>query len=92
MKTLRVTSSGNAIAGVIAGSKLRGITLVGGSTDSSAIIYDAATQTGTPLVATKALTNDYKSTMLPGEQGLSFRTGLSVTIAGTGAELYLFLD
>lgn len=92
MKTpLRVTASGNAITGVVVGSRLRGVALVGGSAASSAIIYDNATQAGTPIFTIKALTNDYKSTDFGGDN-YSFRTGLSVTLAGASAELYLFLD
>lgn len=92
MKSLRITASGDAIAGAVVGSRIRGVALAGGSTASSAIIYDAATAAGTPIHKIQALINDYKSTMFPNDSGLQLKTGLSVTLAGVAAELYLFLD
>jgi len=92
MKSLRITASGNVIAGAAVGSRIRGVALVGGSAVSSAVIYDAATQAGTPIHTIAALVNDYKDTMFPNDTGLQLRVGLSVTMAGAGAVLYVFLD
>ena len=92
MKSLRITASGNAIAGAVIGSRIRGIALAGGSAASSAIVYDAATQAGTPVHKIQALINDYKESMFPNQTGLVLTNGLSVTLAGAAAELYVFLD
>ena len=92
MKSLEITASGNAIAGAVVGSRIRGVALVGGSAASSAVIYDAATATGTSKLTIKALTNDFKAVMFPNESGLQLNTALSVTMAGASAILYVFLD
>jgi hypothetical protein len=92
MKSLEITASGNAIAGAVVGSRIRGVALVGGSAASSAVIYDAATAAGTPIITIKALTSDFKPMMFPNDSGLQLKTGLSVTMAGASAILYVFLD
>lgn len=92
MKSLRITASGDAIAGAVVGSRIRGVALVGGSAASSAIIYDAATAAGTPIIKILALTTDFNNLIFPNDSGLQLRTGLSVTLAGASAELYVFLD
>lgn len=92
MKSLEITASGNAIAGAVVGSRIRGIALAGGSAASSAIIYDAATAAGTPITKILALTNDFKCMMFSNDSGLQLNVGLSVTLVGTGAILFLFLD
>ncbi len=92
MKSLRITASGNAIAGAVVGSRLRGFALNGGSAASSAVIFDSATQTGVPIARIQASINDYTATMLPNDSGIRLNTGLSVTLTGAGAELYVFLN
>jgi hypothetical protein len=92
MTQIRITASGNAIAPAVVGSRIRGYALAGGSAASSAIIYDAATQAGTPIMKIQALINDFKPCMFPNDTGQQLRTGLSVTLAGAAAELYVFLD
>ncbi len=92
MTSLRITASVNAVAGVVVGSKFRGAVLVGGSAASSAIIFDATTQTGIPILTIAAPAGNSRPIMFPNESGLQFNVGCSITITGAGAELYLFLN
>lgn len=63
------------------------ITLVGGSTASTLTLYDALTQTGTPLWELKAAANEVATIDFPA--GLRVGTGISATLGGTGALAYI---
>lgn len=92
MQSLRIIASGNMIAGALRGHQIRGVALAGGSAASSAVIFDEATQTGTPILRINSLINDYKSTMFTNDTGIQLKRGLSVTLTGAEAELYLFVS
>lgn len=90
MELLRVAASGNALSGRTMTRVLGGF-LVGGSDASSALIYDAATATGNAKFSLKAVANDMSSDVtFP--TPLIFNTDISVTLAGTGAILYLMIE
>lgn len=84
---LRANTSTDAL---LSGSGvIQAVTLVAGSAASTATLYDAATQTGTPLWEAKAPANESASVSFP--SGLKLGTGLSLTLAGTGAVAYVAL-
>ena len=97
----RIAASGDL--SLPAGTILRGIRLESAAADSSAIIYDAATQalgsSGSKqickLVVTAVATYDAHpkrdQIMFSGE-GIKTEKGISVTLAGTGAIVYLYYN
>jgi len=97
----RISASGDASFGE--GTILRGLRLESAAADSSAIIYDAATQAlGSTnskqickLVVTAVSTYDAHpkkdQTMFSGE-GIKVEKGISVTLAGSGAILYVYYN
>lgn len=84
---LRASASSDALhqgLGVI-----QAVTLVGGSAASTLTLYDALTQTGAALWEVKAPANESASVVFPA--GLRVATGISLTLAGTGALAYVAL-
>lgn len=90
MEILRIAASANNIY-AHPGMRILGGWLVGGSGDSSALIYDALTAAGVDKIYLKALTNT-TSPQLVFPTPFMFNLGLSVTLAGTGAVLYLMVE
>jgi hypothetical protein len=90
MQILRIAASANAITGRTF-TRVKGAWLVGGSDAASALIYDAATATGTDKFSLKAATA-LNSDFLDFGDGVAFHTDLSVTLTGTAAVLYLLVE
>lgn len=93
MDIKRIAASADAIAVFRKGTVIVGAYLVGGSGDSSALLFDkAAASGGTDFLSLKALTNTQSPQVtLPGG-GKRLNIGLSVTLAGTGAVLYVMVE
>lgn len=90
MELIRVAASANDIyAHPMA--RIKGLWLFGGSADSSALIFDAATATGTDKISINTLAKTTSQQMIF-ETPVLFETGISVTLAGTGAVLYLMVE
>ena len=70
-----VKATGNTDAVVTGAGRLRGVS----GAAASIIVYDSLTQTGSVIAETTAA-NQYQ---FFGDEGVSFRTGLSVTSGGT---------
>ena len=89
MNVKKITSSTNAVFdGVYRIVRLR---LVAGSDAASAILYDSLTQAGTDfckLVTDTAADSDKES--FGWTEGLKTSLGVSVTLSGTGAVLYIY--
>lgn len=66
---------------------IQSITLAGGSAASTLTLYDALTQTGTPLWEVKAAAGESATALFPA--GLRVGTGISATLSGTGAVAYI---
>lgn len=75
---LTVTTGNATVTGK---GRLVGVSLTH-SAAGSAILYDALTQTGTKLAHIACLTND-TVTLMFGDEGVAFNTGISVTVTGT---------
>ena len=97
----RISASGDASFGE--GTILRGLRLESAAANSSAIVYDAATQalgnTNSKqickLVVTAVATYDehpQKDQIMFSGEGLRVEKGISVTLAGTGAILYVYYN
>lgn len=87
MEPIRIAASGNAvIPGRI--NKIHSVVLVGGSADATLSLFDAATQTGTARLTMAVKAGDTRQIKFGG----AFKTGVSATLAGTGAVAYLMLD
>lgn len=89
MEILRIAASANNIYSHSAIKVLGGF-LVAGSDAASALIYDALTAAGTDKFSIKAVATDMNEIIFP--QPFILSTGLSVTLTGTGAVLYLFIE
>lgn len=81
-------SANDVLSGV--GARIHLIVLAAGSTTSSVIVYDAATATGTDLIKLTALASGNSATVDLGPNGHVFSTGISTTLAGTGALYTIF--
>ena len=93
---LRISASASAITGVTTGAtRIAKAWLVGGSAASTALVYDAATQSGTDVLGLAApIGTTSPQVELDSDAdcgGLLLKNGLSVTLTGTGAVLYLIV-
>jgi len=78
-------------AGVKTGAgKIWAILLFGGSANSSLLIYDNTSATGTDILAINTLAASTSGVTLVDLGGLDFTTGLYASIAGTGAVAYIW--
>ena len=91
-KTATVPASTAALAGAAGQHRLIGFVLFGGSADSQVEFKDAASDTGTVLVAANALAKTSIHVDLSEYGGVMFNTGLFVKPAGTGAICYVWHD
>ena len=91
MDIKRITANDNDLESLAPYTKITGAWLVGGSDAATADIYDALTVTGTPKFSLKAAINTVSSYLYFGEQGISFKTGISVGLTGTGMILFLVI-
>jgi len=82
-----ITSSGSVFTGT---SLVYAVVLVGGSDNSSVIIYDNSSAAGTVKIELKTLANDSKTVEF--KKSVKFNTGLYGTLAGTGAKLYVYFE
>ena len=89
MESLRIAASANNVY-AHPGARVLGAILVGGSDASSALIYDALTAAGTDRMSIKSVANDCRQ--IGFKTPLVFNTGISITLAGTGAVLYLLIE
>ena len=64
------------------------VILNGGTADSSVILDDSTNGTGTEKLKVKALANS--SQVVNISEGLRFGTGVYATLAGSGAEVYVY--
>jgi hypothetical protein len=89
MELIRIAA--DAAAAKTGQYKVVGAFLVAVSNDSSVLVYDALTVTGTEKfgLATLAKTT---SPYIEFKNGVDFKTGISVDITGTGAVLYLVIE
>jgi hypothetical protein len=76
------TSKANVIA----------VVLVGGTANSSVALNDSASGSGTDKIKLKALANTSESIVFPKDVPVVFDTAIYSTIAGSGAEVYLYLE
>lgn len=87
----RINASNDNID-VGANSKIKGILLVGGSDVATLTIFSGLTQAGgTPIAVLKSPANDCRSIIFNGE-GVIAEIGISVTIAGTSPDAYIYLE
>jgi len=96
----RISASGDASFGE--GTILRGLRLESAAADSSAIIYDAATQalgsTNSRQVCKLVVTvgtgeaHPQKDQIMFSGEGIKVEKGISVTLAGSGAILYVYYN
>lgn len=85
----KITASGDAT--FAKRTRLQKVVLVGGSADSSVIVFDGATQAGgTDIGKIAAKAGDTRELCLDGY--VSGDGGMSFTVAGTGAVVYLYTD
>lgn len=86
----KVTASGDA---VLAGRRtVKRIVLAGGSANSSVIVFDGATQAGgTDIGKLQSVIGDTREMVFGDfdDQGYIFENGISMTIAGAGAIVYI---
>lgn len=80
-----------AATNITSGESLRlmGISATGGSGAAVVTVYNALTATGSDLIIQKAAIND-STYMSLGPDGTQYATGLTVTVAGTGASFVVF--
>lgn len=71
-------------------TKVHGVYLVGGSDAANIDVYDSLTVTGTAKITLKTPTVTSNSFCF--EEGVLFRTGISVDIGGTAAVAYLLVS
>lgn len=90
MEILRVAANTDGVS-LKPFTKIMGASLVAGIDAATALIFDAATQTGTAVLSLKALANDM-SQPLAFDGGVPVRTGISVTLTGTSPILYIFIE
>ena len=73
-------------------SKIVGLSLTAGSATATCTIFNSITQSGGDEVAqASCVTLDSKYQNF-GKQGIVCPTGISITIGGTGAVLFLYLE
>lgn len=90
MDVIRVAASADAVI-TRKDTKIVGAYIVGGSANSVAKIFDEVTQSGTERLGLSSLAN-HQSPCVHLEQGILFRKGVSVTLTGIGAVLYLLIE
>jgi hypothetical protein len=78
----RVTSTGLIQAGPL---WLRSVVLQGGSANSTALLQDTAAGGGTDVIGLAALANSSEGWLAGAREGVYFKTGLYLTLAGTAA-------
>lgn len=88
MEILRVAASGDAVVSRQF-TKVCGFVLVAAAANATATIYDAATQAGTAKLTMAALANSQEQTEV---EGVPFKNGISVTLGGAGAILYIMVE
>ena len=81
----RTTTSSAMLTGNYIVSK---VVLNGGSAASSVILDDSTDGSGTAKLKIKTLAND--SNVVDLAEGLRFKTGVYATLAGSGAEVYVY--
>lgn len=87
----RINSSNDNID-VGANSKIKGILLIGGSDVATLTIFNSLTQeAGKEVAVLKSPANDCRSIIFDGE-GVIAGVGISVTIAGTSPDAYIYLE
>lgn len=89
MELLRITADSNAVK--TGQYKVVGAFLVAAAADCSALVYDDVTVTGTEKLGIAALAKT-TSPQLEFENGVLFKTGISVDMTGAGAVLYLLVE
>ena len=90
MTVKRVNASADIAVPV--NSMVRAIVLTAGSAAATLAVFNG-TQTGVVYYGfLGAITGNSSILTFPGEKGLQFRDGVSVTITGTGADAYIYYD
>lgn len=90
MEIIRVAASANAVNSLAPNTIVYGAILTAAAADASVLIYDALTAAGTDKLslATLAKTSSQQVCI---DDGVQFKKGISVTITGAGAVLYLII-
>lgn len=81
-----ITSSTNAV--LTGRNKLAYVVLTAGNEAASAILYDSLTQTGDKVVTIKTEAGKTQSCSVE----VLLKNGLSVTLSGSGALLYIYFE
>ena len=68
------------------------VLLVGGTANSSVALNDSASGSGDDKIKLKALAYTSESIVFPKDRPVVFDTAIYSTIAGSGAEVYIYLD
>lgn len=89
MEIKRITADDNDVESLVAGTKIIGVWLIGGSDAATADIHDEVTVTGNPKITLKAAINTVSPYLYFGSQGISFNMGISVNLTGTGMVLFI---
>jgi len=71
-------------------SRIYAVVLVGGSANSSVVLNDSVSGTGTDKIALKVLANDSKTFVVDGKDAVTFDTGVYSTLSGSGASVYVY--
>lgn len=69
--------------------RIYAVILYGGTANSSVILTDSLTASGSDKIALKALANDSK-TVFFGRDEVVFDTGVYSTLSGSGAAVYIY--
>jgi hypothetical protein len=80
----RATATGLIQAGPL---YLKSVVLQGGSANSTALLQDTAAGGGADLLGLAALANSSEGWQSGAPRGVYFRTGLYLTLSGTGASV-----
>lgn len=90
MQIKRVAANSNAVLPV--GTIIRGVALFAGADAASVKLYEAATVTGTDILALNSPLADSRDIMLPGAGKKLTTLPLSVGLSGTSPVAYIFYD
>lgn len=89
MEIIRVAASADGVT-TRDFTRVKGFLLVAAAANVTASIFDADTQTGTAKLTMAALAATQEGVMFPGD--VPFKNGVSVTLTGAGAILYVMVE
>lgn len=89
MEIIRVAASADGVT-TRDFTQVKGFVLVAAAANATASIFDADTQTGTAKLTMAAVLNDMSDVMFP--CAVPFKNGISVTLGGAGAVLYIMVE